>query len=98
MLRKKMRGKSKFLRKMNELMDIYSRSQDTDFAYRELLGLEPMIRYEGERAMFDLNRASLLYDMEKYYEAADILKNIPSINPTFDAMCESLRFKILEAI
>lgn len=98
MLRKKMRGKSKFLRKMNELMDIYSRSQDTDFAYRELLGLEHMIRYEGEQAMYDLNRASLLYDMEKYYEAATILKNIPSINPTFDAMCESLRFKILEAI
>lgn len=79
-------------------MDIYSRSQDTDFAYRELLGLEHMIRYEGEQAMYDLNRASLLYDMGKYYEAATILKNIPSINPTFDAMCESLRFKILEAI
>lgn len=98
MLRKKMRGRSKFLRKMNELMDIYSRSQDTGFAYRELLGLEHMIRYEGEMAMFDLNRASLLYDMEKYQEAAAVLRGIPSINPTFDAMCESLRFKIAEAI
>ena len=61
MLKKKLRGKSKFLRKMNELMEIYSRNQDTAFAYRELLGLEPLIKYEGERAMFDLNRASLLY-------------------------------------
>ena len=65
MLKKKLRGKSKFLRKMNELMEIYSRNQDTAFAYRELLGLEPLIKYEGERAMFDLNRASLLYDMGK---------------------------------
>ena len=43
MLKKKLRGKSKFLRKMNELMEIYSRNQDTAFAYRELLGLEPLI-------------------------------------------------------
>ncbi len=49
MLKKKLRGKSKFLRKMNELMEIYSRNQDTAFAYRELLGLEPLIKYEGER-------------------------------------------------
>ena len=34
MLKKKLRGKSKFLRKMNELMEIYSRNQDTAFAYR----------------------------------------------------------------
>ncbi len=54
MLKKKLRGKSKFLRKMNELMEIYSRNQDTAFAYRELLGLEPLIKYEGERAMFIL--------------------------------------------
>ena len=47
MLKKKLRGKSKFLRKMNELMEIYSRNQDTAFAYRELLGLESMIRYEA---------------------------------------------------
>ena len=88
MLKKKLRGKSKFLRKMNELMEIYSRN---------LLGLEPLIKYEGERAMFDLNRASLLYDMERYREAENVLRHIPSINPTFDAMCESLRFKILDA-
>ena len=69
MLKKKLRGKSKFLRKMNELMEIYSRNQDTAFAYRELLGLESMIRYEGEQAMFDLNKASLLYDMRRYREA-----------------------------
>ena len=93
MLKKKLRGKSKFLRKMNELMEIYSRNQDTAFAYRELLGLEPLIK----RAMFDLNRASLLYDMERYREAENVLRRIPSINPTFDAMCESLRFKILDA-
>lgn len=97
MLKKKLRGKSKFLRKMNELMEIYSRNQDTAFAYRELLGLEPLIKYEGERAMFDLNRASLLYDMERYREGENVLRRIPSINPTFDAMCESLRFKILDA-
>ena len=47
MLKKKLRGKSKFLRKMNELMEIYSRNQDTAFAYRELLVLDSMIRYEG---------------------------------------------------
>ena len=68
MLKKKLRGKSKFLRKMNELMEIYSRNQDTAFAYRELLGLEPLIKYEGERAMFDLNRASLLYDMDMIWK------------------------------
>ena len=96
MLKKKLRGKSKFLRKMNELMEIYSRNQDTAFAYRELLGLESMIRYEGEQAMFDLNKASLLYDMGRYREAETVLKQTPSINPTFDAMCESLRFKLLE--
>ena len=77
-------------------MEIYSRSQDTAFAYRELLGLESMIRYEGEQAMFNLNKASLLYDMERYHEAQAVLDTIPSINPTFDAMCESLRFKLLE--
>ena len=55
-----------------------------------------MIRYEGEQAMFDLNKASLLYDMRRYREAETVLKQIPSINPTFDAMCESLRFKLLE--
>ena len=27
-------------------MEIYSRNQDTAFAYRELLGLEPLIKYE----------------------------------------------------
>lgn len=97
MLKKKLRGKSKFLRKMNELMEIYSRNQDTAFAYRELLGLESMIRYEGEQAMFDLNKASLLYDMGRYREAETVLKQIPSINPTFDAMCESLRFKLLKS-
>lgn len=97
MLKKKMRGKSKFLKKMNELMEIYAHTQDTAFAYRELLGLESMIRYEGEQAMFDLNKASLLYDMERYRESEAVLRQIPSINPTFDAMCESLRYKLLEA-
>ena len=41
-------------------------------------------------------KASLLYDMGRYREAETVLKQIPSINPTFDAMCESLRFKLLE--
>ena len=36
MLKKKLRGKSKFLRKMNELMEIYSRNQDTAFAYGKI--------------------------------------------------------------
>lgn len=98
MLKKKLRGKSKFLRKMNELMEIYSRNQDTAFAYRELLGLESMIRYEGEQAMFDLNKASLLYDMGRYREAETVLKQIPSINPTFDAMCESLRLSCWKSV
>ena len=45
MLKKKLRGKSKFLRKMNELMEIYSRNQDTAFAYRELLGNKKLFLY-----------------------------------------------------
>ena len=34
MLKKKLRGKSKFLRKMNELMEIYSRNYF--FVYRDI--------------------------------------------------------------
>lgn len=91
-------GGSKFLKKMNTLMEIYSKSHDVDFAFRELLGLESLIRTEGERAFYDLNRASLLYDMQRYRESADIIMQIHPLNPEFDARCAYVRTKIMEAM
>ena len=57
-----------------------------------------LIRTKGERALFDLNRASLLYDMRKFREAADILLEIPPVNPQFDAQCAQMKTKIMEAM
>ena len=60
--------------------------------------LKPLIRTEGERALYELNRASLLYDMKKFREAADVIVEIPALNPEFDARCASLRTKIMNAM
>lgn len=89
--------KSRFIKKMNTLMEVYAETHNAAVTYRELLRLEPLIKKKGERCLFDLNRASLLYDMKKFREATDILLEIPSLNPEFDARCASLQTKIMEA-
>ena len=48
--------------------------------------------------MFNLNRAGLLYDMYKYEEAADVMREIPSINPEFDAQCARMKTRIMAAM
>ena len=83
---------------MTPMLELYSYSHNTESTYQELLALEPLIRTKGERALFDLNRASLLYDMRKFREAADILLEIPPVNPQFDAQCAQMKTKIMEAM
>ena len=51
----------------------------------------------GEQAWYDLNRAALLYDMRKLNAAADVVREIPSLNPEFDARCAQLKTKIMDA-
>ena len=77
-------GGSKFLKKMNTLMEIYAVSKNPEAIYKQLLALEKLIRTDGEQAWYDLNRAALLYDM-------------PSLNPEFDARCAQLKTKIMDA-
>ena len=83
------------------------RSDDERRAYKyhilvgichELLSLEPLIRTEGEKYLYELNRAALLYDMRKFRQAADIVLEIPSFNPEMDARCAQLKTKIMEAM
>ena len=90
--------RNQFLKKMNTLLELYSYSQNAKTTYRELLALEPLIRTEGERALFNLNRASLLYDMRRFREAADILLDIPPLNPEFDSRCAQMKTKVMEAM
>lgn len=82
---------------MNTLMEIYSYSHNTEATYRELLKLEPMVKTAGERALFDLNKASLLYDMKQFKQSADIVLEIAPLNPEFDAQCAQLKTKIMNA-
>ena len=91
-------GGSRFLKKMNTLMEVYSYSHNAEMTYKELLRLEPLIKKEGEMYFYELNRASLLYDMKRFREAADILLEIPPFNPEFDAKCAQLKTKIMEAM
>ncbi len=98
MLLRRVFGSSKFLKKMNVLMEIYSRSHNAEMTYRELLMLEPLIRRQGEQYFYELNRAALLYDMKKFREAADIMIEIPPFNPEFDAKCAVMKTKIMEAM
>lgn len=98
MFRRKVFGRSKFLKKMNTLMEVYSTSQNAEMTYRELEKLEPLIKKEGEYYFYELNRAALLYDMKRFREAADILLEIPLFNPEFDAKCAQMKTKIMEVI
>ena len=98
MLRRRFFRKSKFLKKMNTLMKVYSTSQNAEMTYRELTRLEPLIKKEGEYYMYELNRAALLYDMKRIREAADIMLEIPLFNPEFDAKCAQMKTKIMEAM
>lgn len=95
---RKLLGGSRFLKKMNTLMELYSRSHNAPATYKELLRLKPLIKTEGEEALFELNRASLLYDMRQYKEASEVILEIRSLNPEFDAKCAAVRTKILEAL
>ena len=45
----------------------------------------------------DRRRTSLLYDMKKFREAADVIVEIPSLNPEFDAKCAALKTMIMDA-
>ncbi len=89
--------KSKFIKKMNTLLKVYSHSHNAEATYKELLKLEPLIRSKGEESLFELNRASLLYDMKQYKEAAEIIMQIRPLNPEFDAKCAVVRTKILDS-
>ena len=60
--------------------------------------MELFAKTKGEKAMFNLNRAGLLYDMYKYREAADVMREIPSINPEFDAQCARMKTRIMAAM
>ena len=96
MFRRLFRG-NQFLKKMNTLMELYSRSHNAAATYKQLLELAPLIRTKGEEALYDLNRAALLYDMKHYRESADIVLEIKPLNPEFDARCASLKTKIMNA-
>ena len=98
MFQRRFFGRSKFLKKMNTLMEVYSTSQNEEVTYRELERLEPLIKKEGEYYFYELNRAALLYDMKRYREAADILLEIPLFNPEFDAKCAQMKTKVMEAM
>ena len=98
MFQRRFFGRSKFLKKMNTLMEVYSTSQNAEMTYRELERLEPLIKKEGEYYLYELNRAALLYDMKRYREAADILLEIPLFNPEFDAKCAQMKTKVMEAM
>lgn len=91
-------GGSRFLKKLNPLLELYSYSKDTKKTYLELLKLKRLARTRGERALFDLNRAALLYDMGKLREAADIVREIPSLNPEMDSRTAELKTKIRVAM
>ena len=97
MLFQRLFGGSRFLIRMNTLMEVYACSLYAPVTYRELQRLKPLIRTEGERALYELNRASLLYDMKKFREAADVIVEIPSLNPEFDAKCAALKTMIMDA-
>ena len=98
MFRRRLFGGSKFLRRMNPLMELYAVSKNTEKTYGELLALESFIKTKGEKAIFELNKAGLLYDMRNYREAADIMREIKPLNPEFDAQCAEMKTKIMNAL
>ncbi len=91
-------GGSKFLKKMNTLMELYAVSHNAEAAYKELMGLEPYIKTRGERAWYNLNQAALLYDLKRFELAADIIREIRPLNPEFDAKCAEVKTKIMNAL
>lgn len=95
---RKIFGGSKLLRKMNTLMEVYAKTQNAEATYRQLLLLEDSIRTEGERSWYNLNRAALLYDMNRFEAAADIIREIRPLNPEFDARCALVKTKIMNAM
>lgn len=97
MLRRLLWG-SRFIRKMNPLLELYAYSKDAKNTYKELLALEPLVKTAGERALFDLNRSSLLYDMGNLKEAADVIREIPPLNPEMDARTAQMKTKIRKAM
>ncbi len=56
---------SRFIKKMNTLLTVYSHSHNAEATYKELLNLKPLIRNKGEESLFELNRASLLHIIEQ---------------------------------
>ena len=87
---------SRFIKKLNPLLELYSYSKDTEKTYQELMRLRPLAK--GERALFDLNQAALLYDMGKLREAADVVREIPALNPEMVSRTEELKTKIRVAM
>ena len=91
-------GGSKFLKKMNTLMEVYAVSHNADKVYKELLALKPLIKTEGELSWYNLNRAALLYDRKRFEAAADVIMEINPLNPEFDARLAQLKTKIMNAL
>lgn len=91
-------GGSKFLKKLNPLLELYAYSKDAKKTYKELLALETLVKTAGERALFDLNRAALLYDMGRLREAADVVREVPPLNPEMDARVAQMKTKIRQAM
>lgn len=83
---------------MNTLMELYSVSHNAEAVYKELLKLAPLIKTEGEACWYNLNRASLLYDLNRFQAAADVVMEIEPLNPEFDARCAELKTKIMNAM
>ncbi len=95
---RKLFGGSRFIKRLNPLLELYGHSKNAEKTYSELMALEPLIRTEGEQALFNLNRAALLYDMGRLKEAADIARDIPAVNPEMDARTAMIKTMIRRAM
>ena len=82
---------------MNTLLKVYSHSHNAEATYKELLNLKPLIRNKGEESLFELNRASLLYDMKKYKEAAEVIMPMRRVNAVVDALGAVVGWTILDS-
>jgi RecG-like helicase len=69
-------GGSKFLKRMNPLMELYSHSKNTEKTYRELLLLESLIKTPGERALYELNRAGQIFFVHNRVEELQSIHDI----------------------
>ncbi|MDO4311866.1 MAG: hypothetical protein Q4C52_02140 [Eubacteriales bacterium] len=95
---KRLFGGSRFIKKLNPLLELYAYSKNPKKTYQELLALEPLVKTKGERALFDLNRSAILYDMGQLKEAADVVREIPPLNPEMDAKTAQMKTKIRKAM